>query len=189
MPSVEQVLARTVTHALVGLETRRVEVEAHLENGVPGFAIVGLGGPRVSGGEAARPERDRLGRAGVADPADHGQPRAGGAAEGGLCASTCRSRSRSWPRRVRFRGTRSRSTRPSASWLWTGDCGRSAECSALAEAAPRGRVAADALRRALVARGRSGRDRAGSRATSRRGGRVPAGRARSEPWVPRNGHQ
>jgi magnesium chelatase family protein len=39
---VERVLARTVTHALVGLETRRVEVEAHLENGVPGFAIVGL---------------------------------------------------------------------------------------------------------------------------------------------------
>jgi magnesium chelatase family protein len=42
VPSVERVLARTVTHALVGLETRRVEVEAHLENGVPGFAIVGL---------------------------------------------------------------------------------------------------------------------------------------------------
>ena len=38
----KRVLARTVTHALVGLETRRVEVEAHLENGVPGFAIVGL---------------------------------------------------------------------------------------------------------------------------------------------------
>ena len=35
-------LARTITHALVGLETRRVEVEAHLENGLPGFAIVGL---------------------------------------------------------------------------------------------------------------------------------------------------
>ena len=35
-------LARTVTHALVGLEARRVEVEAHLERGVPGFAIVGL---------------------------------------------------------------------------------------------------------------------------------------------------
>ena len=35
-------LARTVTHALVGLETRRVEVEAHLESGLPGFAIVGL---------------------------------------------------------------------------------------------------------------------------------------------------
>jgi len=36
------VLARTVTHALVGLDARRVEVEAHLEGGVPTFAIVGL---------------------------------------------------------------------------------------------------------------------------------------------------
>ena len=35
-------LARTITHALIGLEARRVEVEAHLENAVPGFAIVGL---------------------------------------------------------------------------------------------------------------------------------------------------
>jgi len=36
------VLARTVTHALVGLEARKVEVEAHLQTGVPGLAIVGL---------------------------------------------------------------------------------------------------------------------------------------------------
>jgi magnesium chelatase family protein len=36
------VLARAVTHALVGLEARAVEVEAHLQRGVPGFAIVGL---------------------------------------------------------------------------------------------------------------------------------------------------
>ena len=35
-------LARTVTHALVGLDPRRVEVEAHLQLGQPGFAIVGL---------------------------------------------------------------------------------------------------------------------------------------------------
>jgi magnesium chelatase family protein len=35
-------LASTLTHALVGLEPRRVEVEAHLQNGVPAFAIVGL---------------------------------------------------------------------------------------------------------------------------------------------------
>ena len=35
-------LARTVTHALVGLDARKVEVEAHLENGLPGLAIVGL---------------------------------------------------------------------------------------------------------------------------------------------------
>ena len=31
-------LARMVTHALVGLDARRVEVEAHLQRGVPGFA-------------------------------------------------------------------------------------------------------------------------------------------------------
>ena len=36
------VLARAVTHALVGLEPRKVEVEAHVQPGVPGFAIVGL---------------------------------------------------------------------------------------------------------------------------------------------------
>src|ERR671935_811959 len=36
------VLARTVTHALVGLDARRVDVEAHLDGGVPKFAIVGL---------------------------------------------------------------------------------------------------------------------------------------------------
>jgi magnesium chelatase family protein len=36
------VLARAVTHALVGLEARRVEVEAHLQGGLPAFAIVGL---------------------------------------------------------------------------------------------------------------------------------------------------
>ena len=35
-------LARAVTHALVGLDPRRVEVEAHLQRGVPAFAIVGL---------------------------------------------------------------------------------------------------------------------------------------------------
>jgi magnesium chelatase family protein len=36
------VLARTVTHALVGLDARKVEVEAHLQNGVPSLALVGL---------------------------------------------------------------------------------------------------------------------------------------------------
>jgi magnesium chelatase family protein len=36
------VLARTVTHTLVGLDPRRVEVEAHLQRGAPSFAIVGL---------------------------------------------------------------------------------------------------------------------------------------------------
>jgi magnesium chelatase family protein len=36
------VLARCVTHALVGLEPRRVEVEAHVDGGLPAFVIVGL---------------------------------------------------------------------------------------------------------------------------------------------------
>ena len=35
-------LARAITHALVGLEPRRVEVEGHLGGGLPAFAIVGL---------------------------------------------------------------------------------------------------------------------------------------------------
>ena len=42
MPTVAWVLARAVTHALVGLEPRKVDVEAHLQPGIPGFAIVGL---------------------------------------------------------------------------------------------------------------------------------------------------
>jgi len=42
VPTVTWVLARAVTHALVGLEPRKVEVEAHIQSGIPGFAIVGL---------------------------------------------------------------------------------------------------------------------------------------------------
>ena len=51
-------LGRTVTHALVGLEARKVEVEAHLQNGVPGLAIVGSQ-TGVPGGQAS-------GRSGIA---------------------------------------------------------------------------------------------------------------------------
>jgi magnesium chelatase family protein len=36
------VLARAITFALVGLEPRRVEVEAHVQSGVPSFTLVGL---------------------------------------------------------------------------------------------------------------------------------------------------
>jgi magnesium chelatase family protein len=35
-------LARTVTHALVGIHPRRIEVEAHIQRGLGGFTIVGL---------------------------------------------------------------------------------------------------------------------------------------------------
>src|SRR5947199_253948 len=35
-------LARTVTHALVGIQPRRIEVEAHIQRGLGAFTIVGL---------------------------------------------------------------------------------------------------------------------------------------------------
>ena len=54
-------LARSVTHALVGLEPRRVEVEAHIEGGVPGFAIVGLADRAC--GEAKHRVRSGIGSA------------------------------------------------------------------------------------------------------------------------------
>ncbi len=40
--SVGRVLARALTNAVVGLEAKPVEVEAHLQRGLPGFTIVGL---------------------------------------------------------------------------------------------------------------------------------------------------
>jgi magnesium chelatase family protein len=52
------VLARTVTHALVGLEARRVEVEVDVRLGVPALAIVGLAD------RACQEARERL-RSGV----------------------------------------------------------------------------------------------------------------------------
>src|SRR5581483_11978305 len=41
-PYRRSVLARAITHALVGLEPRRVEVVAHVYDGTPAFVIVGL---------------------------------------------------------------------------------------------------------------------------------------------------
>jgi len=52
------VLARTVTHALVGLDARRVEVEVDVRTGLPGLAIVGLAD------RACQEARERL-RSGV----------------------------------------------------------------------------------------------------------------------------
>ncbi|HVS86128.1 MAG TPA: YifB family Mg chelatase-like AAA ATPase [Gaiellaceae bacterium] len=52
-------LARAVTHALVGLEPRRVDVEAHVRDGLPGFAIVGLAD------KACQEARERV-RSGIA---------------------------------------------------------------------------------------------------------------------------
>ena len=76
-------LARVITHALVGLEARPVEVEAHLQRGVPAFLDRRLAGQGLPGGQGARPERDTERRARVAAPADHGQSRSRGPAQGG----------------------------------------------------------------------------------------------------------
>ncbi|HKB20841.1 MAG TPA: YifB family Mg chelatase-like AAA ATPase [Gaiellaceae bacterium] len=63
-----RVLARIVTHALVGLETRRVEVEAHLDSGLPGFAIVGLADRACQ--EAKHRVRSGIGSAELRWPSD-----------------------------------------------------------------------------------------------------------------------
>jgi magnesium chelatase family protein len=52
------VLARAITHALVGLEPRRVEVEAHVKDGLPAFVIVGL--PDRACGEARQRVRSGI---------------------------------------------------------------------------------------------------------------------------------
>jgi hypothetical protein len=56
MPTVSWVLAKAVIHALVGLQPRKVE--AHLQPGIPGFAIVGLADRACQ--EAKHPVRSYL---------------------------------------------------------------------------------------------------------------------------------
>ena len=70
------VLARAVTHALVGLEPRRVEVEAHIDGGLP--ASPSSGWPTARAQEAKHRVRSGIGSAAarVAAEADHRQPRA-----------------------------------------------------------------------------------------------------------------
>ena len=60
-------LARTVTHALVGIEPRRVEVEVHIERGLKAFTIVGL--PDKACQEAKERVRSGLASAELAWPA------------------------------------------------------------------------------------------------------------------------
>ena len=97
--TVEKVLARAVTHALVGLEPRRVEVEAHVQRRRARLRDRRARRPRVPGGEGARAQRGRLGRARVARrPASPSTSRRPSCARRAP-ASTSRSRSRSSPRR------------------------------------------------------------------------------------------
>ena len=83
--SVEGVLARALTSAVVGLEPRRVEVEAHLVAAdLPAFSIVGLADRACQ--EAKHRVQSGIVNAMLAWPGktDHRQPRAGRAAEGGI---------------------------------------------------------------------------------------------------------
>jgi magnesium chelatase family protein len=63
------VLARAVTHALVGLEPRRVEVEARVHGNMPGFTIVGL--PDKACQEARTRVRSGIASAELNWPAGH----------------------------------------------------------------------------------------------------------------------
>src|SRR6266702_8238912 len=93
-------LARATTHALVGLDPRQVEVEAHLRGGLKAFAIVGLADRAVQeakervvsavrSAELFWPEGRVIVNLAPAELRKEGS------------RSTCRSRSRSSPRPAR----------------------------------------------------------------------------------------
>ena len=108
---------------------RRVEVEAHLQRGRAGVRDRRPRRPRLPGGEGARAQRHRVGGARVAGAADHGQPRAGGAAQGGLGLRPADRARGARGLAAAAAGARSAGTRRSASSRSTGGCGRSAACS------------------------------------------------------------
>ena len=116
-----RVLARTVTHALVGLDPRGRGRGARAR-----IAVVHdrrPRRPRLPGGEGARAQRHpsaELEFPCAASPSTSRRPRCGRRVR----ASTCRSRSRSSPRRNSCRPTRSTGSPRSASSHSTGACGR-----------------------------------------------------------------
>ena len=98
-------LAHAVTHALVGLDARKVEVEAHLQNGLPGLAIVGLADRACQ--EAKHRVRSGIDSAELEWPSRRITVNLAPAAlrkEGS--GSTFRSHWRSWRPRTSFRSTR-----------------------------------------------------------------------------------
>ena len=114
--------ARAVTHALVGLDARPVEVEAHLQRGVPAFAIVGL--PDKACQEAKERVRSGILSAELEWPKAAASPSTSRLRASGRRgrATTSRSRSRSSRPRTRCRPTgsgprragRARPRRPAA---------------------------------------------------------------------------
>ena len=160
--SVGRVLARAVTYAVVGLEPRRVEVEAHLVTaGVPAFSIVGLADRACQ--EAKHRVRSGIVSAQLEWPLNRRitstsrRPRCARRAR----ASTCRSRSRCSRPRGSSRRSGSLEHAASASSRSTAACGPVRGTLAVAEGARRA-----GLEHAASAR-RSRRPRRRSPASSR----------------------
>ena len=175
------VLARAVTHALVGLEPRRVEVEAHVEQRPARLRDRRPRRPRLPGGEAPRPERRRVGGARMAGdqritvnlaPAALRKEGSGFDLPIALAMLAASRQSRRTARRRTPRSASSRST---------AGCGRSAGRSP----SPRARGAPGSSGSLCAAesarRGRARGYRAGAGAPPRRGCRVPPRRDRGPP--------
>ena len=172
------VLARMLTHTLVGLDARRVEVEAHVELGQPVFTIVGLAD------RACQEAKHRV-RSGIASaelfwparritvnlaPADLRKEGSGFDLPIALAVLGASHQVASGAPGDPRRGRRARPRRPDPAGGWRPRGRRGSEAGG-----PR----ADALRRRVGARGRSRRHRAGTGRASRRGGGVPSGRGRA----------
>ena len=142
-----------------------------------------VGRPRLPGGEAPRSQRRALLTVRVARPGDHGEPRAGSAAQGGNGLRRCdrAHRARSLrvgptgpPRRARVH-RRARARRPDPGRQRDDRGGRGCGARGAHEAAVLGR---------LGARGGARRDRRRRRASHRGGGRLPPRRGGDRPCVP-----
>ena len=121
-------LARAVTHALVGLEPRRVEVEAHVKDGTPAFVIVGL--PDRACNEARQRVKAGITSAELKFPRGRVTVNLAPAASARRArATTCRSRLPCSRRHGSCRTTGSTATRPSASSRSTAASAESAACS------------------------------------------------------------
>ena len=174
-------LARAITHALVGLEPRRVDVEVHIDNGIPGFAIVGLVRPRRAGGQ------HRI-RSGIASAQLEFPDRR---ITVNLAPAQLRKEGSSFDLPIalailaawrQFARSGSTSTRRSASSASTDGCGESAACSrSRKRRRARGDRPADLSGR-LCSRSCARRRRARAGAAPRRGGRVSARETKLE-WL------
>ena len=78
-------LSKTNSCAVIGLDGEIVEVEVDISNGMPAFNVVGL--PEKPVQEARERVRAAIKNSGLSllEPADHGEPGAGGPPQGRAC--------------------------------------------------------------------------------------------------------